>query len=56
MIIKKQKRTTEQKVNYYLDVLYKTKKESHRIYIREMIGYLLEENPYPSIQVCETLR
>ena len=56
MITKRIKPTTEEMVNYYLEVLYKTKKESHRIYIQEMIGYLLKENPYPSIQVCETLK
>tara|TARA_R110001632_G_C11139481_1_gene395907 strand:+ start:77 stop:247 length:171 start_codon:yes stop_codon:yes gene_type:complete len=56
MIIKRIKPTTEDMVNYYLEVLYKTKKESHRIYIQEMIGFHLKENPYPSNSVCETLR
>jgi len=56
MIIKRAKPTPEEMVNYYLGVLYKTKKETHRIYIQEMIGFHLKKNPYPLNRVCETLR
>lgn len=56
MIKEKREVTPEDMIEYYTSVLKYTKKESHRKYINLMIGYHSGKNPYPSIQVCETLK